>query len=371
MKYSYSRADCYDQCPYKFKLRYLDDIQILSTAPDADNPLIIGKALHTGIEFDFNVAKKEYQSNFYIFGDKEIEELIKLENIIEKCKNILPENGKHEIKIETKDFIGYIDLLVPTENKNEFDLYDFKYSNNVQNYLEKNQLHVYKYYFEKTTGKKIRNLYYLFAPKTQIRIKKIETIELFRNRLRDELNDKHPQIICIDYDTNKVTNYFNLIAKLEKDTVFEKKPSRLCAWCEYQSLCEKEDYTMVLPQNKRRVEDEILYKKIWLYGSSFVGKTYLANKFPSVLMLNTDGNVKFVDAPYIAIKDVVTVEGRITKRKFAWEVFEEAIEELEKKQNDFETIVVDLLNDLYEQCRVYCYAKLGIEHESDNSFKAW
>lgn len=67
----------------------------------------------------------------------------------------------------------------------------------------------------------------------------------------------------------------------------------------------------------------------------------------------------------------MTVEGRITKRKFAWDVFKDVIAELEKQQNDFKTIIVDLLEDTYEHCRLYMYDKLGIEHESDNSFKAW
>ena len=87
----------------------------------------------------------------------------------------------------------------------------------------------------------------------------------------------------------------------------------------------------------------------------FSGKTYLANKFPNVLMLNTDGNVKYIDAPCVPIRDEVTVEGRMTKRKFAWDLFKETIAELEKKQNDFETIVVDLLEDTYEHCRLWCY----------------
>lgn len=128
---------------------------------------------------------------------------------------------------------------------------------------------------------------------------------------------------------------------------------------------------MVLPKNERKTNEKAQYKKIWLYGLPFSGKTYLANKFPNVLMLNTDGNVKYIDAPCVAIKDEVTVEGRITKRKFAWDIFKETIAELEKKQNDFETIVVDLLEDTYEHCRLWCYDHLGIEHESDNSFKAW
>ena len=88
-------------------------------------------------------------------------------------------------------------------------------------------------------------------------------------------------------------------------------------------------------------------------------------------MLNTDGNIKFVDAPYIAIRDTVTVEGRLTKRQLAWEVFSDAVTELEKKQNDFKTIVVDLLEDTYEACRVYICDRQGWKHESDDSFRAW
>jgi len=134
-----------------------------------------------------------------------------------------------------------------------------------------------------------------------------------------------------------------------------------------QEFCEKGWDYMLLPKNERRSIEKIEKKVIWLYGSPFSGKTYLANAFPEPLMLNTDGNIKFVDAPYIPIKDIVTVEGRITKKTLAWAVFKEAIVELEKKQNDFKTIVVDLLEDCYEHCRLYMYDQMGITHESDDS----
>jgi phage nucleotide-binding protein len=110
---------------------------------------------------------------------------------------------------------------------------------------------------------------------------------------------------------------------------------------------------------------------MWIYGAPFSGKTTLADSAPDPLMLNTDGNAVYVTAPYVTIKDEVTVMGRITKRKFAWEVFKEYIDELEKKQNDFKTIVVDLVNDTYELCRLYMFDKLGITHESDDTFRAW
>lgn len=368
MQMSHSRVECWKKCPYQYKLRYVDK---LKTLPDfeADNALIIGTALHTGIEKDVKTAIDWYYSQYPIITDKHIEEAMKLEAIIPKCKAMLPD-GIFEEKIENEAFIGFMDLLVKVEH-GVFDLYDFKYSNNVKNYMESGQLHEYKYFFEKTTGNKIRNMYFLFAPKVAIRMKKTETPEQFRMRLKNELKDKEPQLVEVPYNPVKVAAFIADVAELEQATEFEKSPSRLCDWCDYKDFCLKGDETMILPKNERKTNSNASYKKLWLYGLPFSGKTYLANKFENVLMLNTDGNIKYIDAPCVPIKDEVKVEGLLTKRKLAWDMFKDVILELEKGQNDFETIVVDLLEDTYEYCRLWCYKKLDIEHESDSSFKAW
>lgn len=128
---------------------------------------------------------------------------------------------------------------------------------------------------------------------------------------------------------------------------------------------------MNLPENKRREARKMTRRTMWLYGAPFSGKTTLADTAPDPLMLNTDGNAEFVTAPFIPIKDEVVKEGRVTKRKLAWVVFKEVIEELEAKENTFKTVVIDLAEDTYEMCRLYMYDKLGITHESDDSFKAW
>ena len=127
---------------------------------------------------------------------------------------------------------------------------------------------------------------------------------------------------------------------------------------------------MALPSTQRVDVQKTSKKKIWIYGQPYSGKTTFADQAPTPLNLNTDGNVKYVTMPRLAIKDEVTTEGRITKRKFAWEIFKEAITDLEKG-SDFETVVVDLLEDTYEACRLYMYDQLGITHESDDSFRAW
>lgn len=128
----------------------------------------------------------------------------------------------------------------------------------------------------------------------------------------------------------------------------------------------------LLPDNKRREADSVTKRKLWIYGQPFSGKTTIADKFPDPLMINSDGNVKYVTAPYITITDRVEVNGRITKTTMAWEVFKETIDELALKQNTFKTIVVDLLEDMYEHCRKYVYKELGITHESDGGYgKGW
>ena len=52
-------------------------------------------------------------------------------------------------------------------------------------------------------------------------------------------------------------------------------------------------------------------------------------------------------------------------------MFKAYVDKLAEKNNTFETIVVDLIEDMYEYCRQYIYKEMGITHESDDSFRAW
>lgn len=387
MQVSYSRVSCHENCPYQFKLRYVNKLEALPT-DDPQSPLVLGHALHTGIEKDVAAAIKEYYGAYPIIDDRHVTEAMKLEYLIPKVKAILPE-GQHEVKIETDDFVGYIDLLAPVgkghvlgEDGNPyiFDIYDFKYSNNVDGYMDSGQLHLYKYFFELTNpGKRIRNLYYVFVPKCWLRQKqknksnpRDETLYEFRNRCLNDLESKEIQTVEIEYDPNKVIEYLIATKHCIEDSEYTKNETRLCDWCEFKDYCQKGIDYMILPKNERRDIEVSNKKKIWLYAPPFAGKTTLTDKFPDPLILTTDGNIKNVTAPYVYIKDEVTVTGRMTNRKFAWEVFKETITELEKKQNDFKTISLDLVEDTREMCRLYMYDKLQIQHESDSGFgKGW
>lgn len=351
-------------------MRYVEG---LNTIPDTepDNALILGTALHTGIEEGVEQALDFYTSSFPILTDDHIHEMMKLEALIPKAKALLPPGGTFELPIGNADFIGFMDYLAPVD-EGTFDLYDFKYSSNSKSYMVSGQLHEYKYFYELThPGHRIRNIYFLFVPKVKIRQKKTETLAQFRDRLREALNMAEPWLEQVPFNLYKVVDFLTDVKHMVEETEFQKHPNHFCGWCEYEEFCQKGWDYMILPKNERRNLNATKKKVVWIYGAPFSGKTFFANQFPDPLMLNTDGNIKFVDAPYIAIRDTVTVEGRLTKRQLAWEVFADAVAELEKKQNDFKTIVVDLLEDTYEACRVYICDRQGWKHESDDSFRAW
>lgn len=358
-------------------MHYIDRIGTIAPT-DYDNAFLIGQALHTGIEKDVDTAIQEYFMSFPVIDDLAVNEAIKLEYLIPKAIALAPP-GEYEVEIKDDDFHGFIDLLVPAtvfergvEVPNQYDIYDFKYSNNVSHYTDSRQLHLYKYFFEKNNpGKHIRNLFFLFVPKVSIKQKKTETLTEFRQRMLDELGQKEPSVKHIEYQPEKVIDWLMQVKATQETTDFEKNPGYLCRYCEFENYCMKGNDFMLLPKNERRNIEKVEKRVIWIYGVPFCGKTTFANNFPDPLMLNTDGNIKFVDAPYIHIKDEIKVEGRMTKRTQAWEVFKSIVDELEKKDNSFKTVVVDLLEDLYESCRVYMCGQMGISHESDDSFKAW
>jgi len=311
----------------------LDKIHV-SPSDEADNPLILGTALHTGIEKGTAAAIEEYFKAFFIITDRpywnvdggnwkyisdHITEQIKLEYLIPKARAALPQGGIHELQITTSDFIGYVDLLVPTGEPNEYDLYDFKYTKDGKRYKESAQLHLYKYFLEQK-GKRIRNLNYLIIPKLKmIKIGKHEGLHAYRERVKVELQGVEPYFVPIDFDYRKVVDFLLQIKRAQETTEYTKNENRLCDWCEYQLYCQKGLDYMTLPKNKP-VKQVRKKKTIWLYGEPYTGKTTFASQFPNHLFLTTDGNIRELmtyaadeQPPAVEIKDERKLEGRITK----------------------------------------------------------
>ena len=233
MRVSHSALSTFMQCPMRYKLRYIDKIE---TPFDYDphNALVLGTALHTGIEKGVDEAIEYYKSQYFFLEDANYAEIEKLKLIIEACREILPA-GEYERKIlvdlNEDEFIGYADLLVPVED-NVYDLYDFKYSNNINGYLESAQLHEYKFFLEMGSDIKIRNMYFVFAPKIKTTADKISV-----------------KVVKVDYDEKKVCEFFKNLQLLKENIntnrEFKKNPSYLCKWCDYFKIkkCDGKRYS--------------------------------------------------------------------------------------------------------------------------------
>ena len=217
MQFSHSRVECFEVCKYKYQMRYIDRIKTLPNT-DANNALILGTALHTGIEQGLEAGIKAYCDAFPIIDNAHINEIMKLEYWIPKVREMLPE-GIYELPIMGTDFIGYSDLLVPVNRLHltppealtgvqYYDLYDFKYSSNQKSYLQSGQLHEYKYFIEKVHPDwKIRNMFFVFVPKVAIKQKKTEDLMDFRERIKEQLQKEEVQIVQVEYDPSKVVDF--------------------------------------------------------------------------------------------------------------------------------------------------------------------
>lgn len=105
----------------------------------------------------------------------------------------------------------------------------------------------------------------------------------------------------------------------------------------------------ILPKNERKVAKETP-RNFVIFGGTMHGKTYFADEFPNPLNLNTDGNAEMIETPSVSIKHERDARGNITKG--ASDLLSDIIVELENANHTFETVVIDVIDDivtLFEQ----------------------
>lgn len=377
-KTSYSRVGTFTQCPRKFELNYVDGLKVPFNC-DAANPLVIGTMLHECIEVGVDEAIANYKAAYPVMTDLMVNELMKIRVLGQRARELawsMLDDGADpvfEVKVEDDSgFIGFIDMLIP-QGEGKWAMLDFKYSNNVDRYLESGQLSVYKYFYEKThPGEVIQDMAFLIVPKTMIRQKKTEDLYRFRERLSATLEDMWPMLYHVAYDLGHVADFAVGTCTMVNAVEFPKHESRLCDWCDYKDFCLGGNDMLILPKNERRAEAVITDPDMWIYADSYVGKSTFVDHLDDVLFINTDGNTQNITSPFIQIADELVTEGRMNRKVLAWSKFREVIDELEKHDNDFRVIALDLVEDLYEHCRFYVFDQLGIKHESDSGYgKGW
>ena len=109
----------------------------------------------------------------------------------------------------------------------------------------------------------------------------------------------------------------------------------------------------LLPKNEL-TEKDITPKVFFIWGQSMHGKTYLARQFPNPIIINTDGNGKKINTPH---KDI-----------FDFETFVNVLKEIEEGKHTFETIVIDLVDDIKTLLEEYICDRYDVENLADAPF---
>jgi putative RecB family exonuclease len=247
--YSHSRLSTFEQCPYRFKLKYLDKIK-----PEIEQTIEahLGKCTHDALEWLYNQVIKyskvptiteiidKYTSKWQTtmpdeikivrnnltakdYFNKGIKFLIDYylkykpfqDGTLELEKRILirldPE-GKYQIQ-------GFIDRLVKNPKTGEFEIHDYKTANSLPSKEKINtdrQLALYSIGVKElfNTQSNVNLVWHYLAHNTKIVSK----------RTNQQLEKLRQDII-------------NLIKEIESTTEFPTYTSVLCDWCEYKTMC--------------------------------------------------------------------------------------------------------------------------------------
>lgn len=246
--YSHSRLSTFENCPKKFKFRYIDRI-----IPPIEKSIEthLGKVVHETLEWLYlqvkrkinptiddvviyyskrweeswdpaikNVKKKLTTKEFFNRGvqfllDYYMRNKPFKDNTLRVEKRILinlDEDGKYRIQ-------GFIDRLVYNMKTGEYEVHDYKTSHNLPQpeAIDKDrQLGLYSIAIKNEFGrnKKVSLIWHYLA---------------FNRKLRSQRSDE--QLEKLKKET------IELINKIESEKEFLPKKSYLCNWCEYKAIC--------------------------------------------------------------------------------------------------------------------------------------
>jgi len=244
--YSHSKLSTFEQCPLKYKYRYIDKIK---PEFEASIETHLGKCVHDTLEWIYNLVLEgkipptidgviEYYGNRWIEEFKEETKIVKREfdqkdyfnkgvifltnyyvkhhpfvdGTIECEKKIL-------INLKNYQIQGFIDRLVQNKEKDEYEIHDYKTANNLptkEKIETDRQLALYSIAIKELFGedKRICLTWHYLAHNTKICIYKTpEQIE----KLKKEI--------------------IQLIQRIESTNTFPHNQSILCQWCEYKYAC--------------------------------------------------------------------------------------------------------------------------------------
>ena len=114
----------------------------------------------------------------------------------------------------------------------------------------------------------------------------------------------------------------------------------------------------LLPKNEPTKID-LTPKMFVIGGPAMSGKTYSACKFPNPILINTDGNCSKVTTPSIYLND-----RKYKTYKEKMELLFGVLKELNETETSYQTIVIDLIEDIFDICEGYVLEKYKVDNLS-------
>lgn len=264
---SYSQIDTFHQCPRKWTYRYIDNLRF-----DEQNiHLDYGSAVHKGLENAFLELKdnhklsdqemlqvvetlsKDYQygdpqEELYHFAIEDMKRLINYQGFYEKIKDteIVGVEDEFDLKIPTMfcgeeveiNIKGFIDLIY-RDSDNKLVVVDHKTSKKkFDKNKRRNNLQIPIYFMA------IKDKYGEYPKSGIYNFTKLNTFQeqLFTERVTPEQNElmdkRNPKEVWSKDPEDSRREIIQTFKDMNnKKTRQIAKPSRLCHWCEYKTIC--------------------------------------------------------------------------------------------------------------------------------------
>ena len=114
----------------------------------------------------------------------------------------------------------------------------------------------------------------------------------------------------------------------------------------------------LLPKNEP-TQIDLTPKMFVIGGPAMSGKTFNACKFPNPILINTDGNCSKVTTPSVYLNDK-----KYKTYKEKMELLFGVLKELNETETSYQTIIIDLIEDIFDICEGYVLEKYKVDNLS-------
>ena len=246
--YSHSRLNCFEQCPHKFKLQYIDKVE-----PEAEESIeaFLGLRVHEALEKlyrDLLHHKKNSLEDLLLFLNKEWESnwddsiiIVKEEygptNYMSMAEKYITDYyNRYKPFDQTKTIALEERIIVNLDDAGNYKLQGLidRLSEAKDGFYE---IHDYKTYSRLPLNDYIRSdrqlaLYMIGVKNSYPDVKDVRLIWHFLAFDKEvDSTRSNEELESLKKDTIK------LIDKIESEERFEASPSVVCDWCEFRSVC--------------------------------------------------------------------------------------------------------------------------------------